>query len=278
MRVVSWNVGHNPASWSALEDLRVEQKIALALLQEAVPPLDDVDGRHVRPDRSTEWITDLPHYPRKWRTAVVWWGDIELEHIETKPLAEVAEDDGSIVPASYPGTFAAVRANGTALVSLYAPWEHLPGSRGSYALASLHRAISDLTRLWYGYVEPKVVIAGDWNVWHNYGNAPRSDIRAWSKRSDAVFRRLEAEGLELKGPFGDKPLDRCPCGPRADCRHLQTYWHNHKEDSTPYQTDYVAATKAVKMSAPRVVSHVGSKSVWSSGLSDHAPVLFEIED
>ena len=49
-----------------------------------------------------------------------------------------------------------------------------------------------------------------------------------------------------------------------------------KDGATPYQTDYVMATSAVGIIAPRVVTHVRERSVWGSGVSDHAAVIFDV--
>src|SRR4051812_38731933 len=277
MRVLSWNVGHNQGIWQTLEELRSQEQFDVALLQEATAPTESQVSRGVTPDQLDvkRWRTEISGHPRPWRTAVAWWGPLDVQPIESAPLAQVSEDDLERLPESYPGAFTAVRIGDLKLVSLYGVWEHLPGAGGSYSLASVPRAISDLTRLWFGETNPQIAIAGDWNVWHSYGDAPAWDVRQWSSRSDTVFARMEAEGLHLAGPFGQSALAACPCGPRDDCRHVQTYWHQHKEGATPYQTDYVAATAAVEISAPAVVTHLHAEPLWN-GLSDHAALVFDI--
>jgi hypothetical protein len=182
---------------------------------------------------------------------------------------EVGEEQETL-PESSPGSFTAVRVGDTTLVSLYGLWEHLAGSSEPSSVASMHRSISDLTRLWIGRARPKVVIAGDWNLWRGYSE--------WAARYGTVFSRLEAEGFVFLGPSGAEPLERCPCGPARDCTHVQTYWRHHRIDSVPYQTDFVAATDAVHIRDCYVLSDVDGQPLWRSGVSDHAPVVFDVDD
>ena len=183
MRVLVWNIAHNTRMWGLLDALREQEQFEVALLQEAVPPADGDGTRRVVPpvEDGAGWSTELFGYPRPWRTAVASWTDgVRVEPIESRPIAGVKEDDRSCLPESYPGAFTAVRANGVVLVSFYGVWEHLAEDlKSSYSIASVHRTISDLTRLWFGRRDPRVVIAGDWNVWHAYGNAPRWEVRQW---------------------------------------------------------------------------------------------------
>lgn len=280
MRVLSWNVAHNDDMWKKLDELRAQEHFDIALLQEAKPPSDVSDDRTIVPDPANHelWKTVLPGLPREWRTAIASWKPLQITPIEAAPLHLVSEEDADRLPESYPGAFTAVRVAGTALVSVYGAWEHLPGSHGSYSIAAVHRTISDLTRLWYGEKQPRVVIAGDWNIWHKYGDRTPAakQVRQWSTRHNSVFSRLDAEGLRVAGPYGSGPLERCPCGTEAECRHVQTYWHNYKDGATPYQTDFVMATPGIRISEPAVVTHLKGESVWAGGISDHAPVIFDI--
>lgn len=281
MRVLCWNVAHNPQIWSALEVLREQEGFDIALLQEVARPTALPTGVSLHPDpnASGTWETALHGYPRAWRTAVAWWGDAPVEPIPTGPLHVVAENDDSVLPESCPGAFTAVRVGETTLVSFYGVWEHLGPNDQSYSIASVHRSISDLTRLWFGRSRRPVVIAGDWNVWRAYDAPARSDLRQWVSRSATVFDRLSAEGLEVAGPFGSEPLTRCPCGTASSCQHVQTYWHLHKPDATPYQVDYVVTTKAVRLSVkPRVITEVGNASLVQQRVSDHCPIVFDLAD
>jgi exonuclease III len=270
MRILSWNVAHNRAMWDNLEALRAQHPFDVALLQEAVVPGGSAAGRSIEPSSANpdSWRTEVWASARPWRTAIAWWQPLQAEAIQTAPLAEVREDTPSPLPISYPGSFTAVRVGETTLVSLYGVWEHLPGGRESYSVAAMHRAISDLTRLWFGrWSAARVVIAGDWNLYRDYGD--------WASLYGTVFSRLEAEQLRLVGPFGPG-VPGCPCGD-SKCRHVQTYWHGHKAESRPYQTDFVAASKAVVVNTPVVVNELNGEPVWRE-MSDHAPVLFEVTD
>jgi exonuclease III len=279
MRVLSWNVGHNDAAWESLEKLRAQEHFDIALLQEAKPPAEAGYARTVIPDsgRRDLWKTELFEHPRGWRTAIAAWEPLDVDPIECAPLHCVAEEDPDRLPESYPGAFTAVRVGDVALVSFYGIWEHLPGPRGSYSIAAVHRAISDLTRLW-GSHRSRVVIAGDWNAWHRYGDRDPAarQVHQWSTRNNTVFARLEAEGLQVAGPFGESPLDRCPCGADPECRHVQTYWHQYEEGAKPYQTDYVLATSTVEITGVSVVTHLNGEALWNTGISDHAPLIFDL--
>jgi exonuclease III len=270
VRVLTWNVAHNPENWAVLDRVHEVEAVEVALLQEATRP-DRTPQRHAWPDPShdTDWSTAVAETPRRWRTAVIWWESFEVVPLATGSIAEVGEEEETL-PESAPGLFTAVRVGNTSLVSLYGLWEHLAGSREAYSVASVHRSISDLTRLWIDRRDPKVVIAGDWNLWRGYGQ--------WAARYSTVFSRLEAEGFSYLGPRGTSPLERCPCGTAMECTHVQTYWRHHKAESVPYQTDFVAATEAVRIHDCRVLSHLEGQPLWRSGVSDHAPVVFDLDD
>jgi len=278
MRVLCWNVAHNREIWAALEALRDSEGFDVALLQEVARPVNLPAGVSVYPDPGVTavWETALHGYPRAWRTAVAWWGDAPVEPIPTGPLHQVAENDDRVLPESCPGAFTAVRVGETVLVSFYGVWEHLGPNDQSYSIASVHRSISDLTRLWFGRSRQQVVIAGDWNVWHAYDATSRADLRQWVTRSATVFQRLEAEGLQLVGPFGEEPLEQCPCA-SSECKHVQTFWYQRKAGATPYQVDYVVTTRSVGSALkPRVVPLSGGWPDASLWPSDHAPICFDI--
>src|SRR3954453_15631018 len=118
MRVLSWNVGHNQGIWQTLEELRSQEQFDVALLQEATAPTESQVSRGVTPDQLDvkRWRTEISGHPRPWRTAVAWWGPLDVQPIESAPLAEVSEDDLERLPESYPGAFTAVRIGDLKLV------------------------------------------------------------------------------------------------------------------------------------------------------------------
>lgn len=133
------------------------------------------------------------------------------------PLSEAKVDWGEFV-ASRPGQFAAAdvatpEGDAMTVVSLYGIWDKIPETGQLFADATLHRAISDLAVLSdQRGGNSKVLVAGDLNVWHSYGNSGE----CWAQRFHTVFDRLAAHGLHLLGPSGrttvrhsrDAPVDR----------------------------------------------------------------------
>src|SRR4051794_17035352 len=92
MRVLSWNVGHNQGIWQTLEELRSQEQFDVALLQEAIAPTESQVSRGVTPDQLDvkRWRTEISGHPRPWRTAVAWWGPLDVQPIESAPLAQVS--------------------------------------------------------------------------------------------------------------------------------------------------------------------------------------------
>src|SRR5262245_22179834 len=140
MRVVTWNVAHNPENWAVLDRMHEVEAVDVVLVQEAARP-DRTSQRHVWPLPSPEgeWSTEVAETPRGWRTAVVWWEPFEVVPLPTGPIAEIGEEEETL-PESAPGLFTAVKVGASSLVSLYGLWEHLAGSSESYSVASVHRS------------------------------------------------------------------------------------------------------------------------------------------
>src|SRR3954471_5061190 len=106
-----------------------------------------------------------------------------------------------LVSVSHPGQLAAaeftLEADSVLVVSIYGVWEWMvPQARSvndRYAVPSVHRALSDLTRLFFEN-DRRIVVAGDLNIWRGEGQ--------WAARYQTMFDRFEAEGFTLCGPFG----------------------------------------------------------------------------
>ena len=164
IRVVSWNVAGRNAPWETLLAMDAD----IALLQEAAPPaLELPPGVEIDP---SPWHTAGAGLNRPWKAAVVKLSDrVQVEWIEGESMTEGEWDGFSI---SRPGTLAAAtvtRPDGPPFVvaSMYGAWEHMhrsTGSRWIWADGSVHRLISDLSRLIGHASRHRIVAAGDLNV------------------------------------------------------------------------------------------------------------------
>jgi endonuclease/exonuclease/phosphatase family metal-dependent hydrolase len=149
-------------------------------------------------------------------------------------------------------------------ISLYGIWDR--DDRYLFSEATLHRAISDLTILLQETARSHVVLAGDLNVFFEWD---RADYDAyWAPRYNTIFIRLVAYGLELVGPFGEKPLPGCRCGRGTSCRHVRTFAYQRKPTNLPNQLDYVFATRPMQAVTCCALE---DEAAWE--YSDHLPVI-----
>ena len=124
----------------------------------------------------------------------------------------------------------------------------------SYAITTLHRAVSDLTPLLVGKMGwRRVMIGGDFNAsWpcdEEYGGR--------SHRS--FFERLQDFGLvDCLGRFRSKPV----------------HTHRHNTSTISWENDYIFANKAVKN---RLVSCDVVDDPAVRMLSDHNPVVAVVD-
>ena len=173
--------------------------------------------------------------------------------METRGLPSVAETDDGHLSVVHPGQMAIAGLQNSAerllAVSLYGIWEWMkPNARSvddRYAVPSVHRAISDLTRLLFQRPSDTVVVAGDLNIWRDEGT--------WRARYQTMFDRFDAEGFAFAGPFG------------ADGRStVPTY--AHRGHPPRHQTDFVFVKGAT-----------ASCTVLDDWMpSDHAPILIDV--
>src|SRR5213592_1608878 len=99
MRFVSWNIAHVEAHW---HDLIADERLDLALLQEATPPPVNVTCETI-PARNEPWTTAGAR--RFFCAAIARLSDrVTVRRIATKTLAEAGQDDLGV---SLPGTLAA---------------------------------------------------------------------------------------------------------------------------------------------------------------------------
>ncbi len=277
LKVVSWNMGQNPDSWDYLLRLRDEQDVHLALVQEAQRPPHPDRWPAVTPDPADEsqWKIAVPPRMsrRNYASAIVVLDEgLSLTPVAATPLADANYEDFA---ASHPGQFAVARVgwpgvdHDVVVVSLYGLW-HEPSGNG--AEATLHRAVSDLTPLLLA--EPRIVLAGDLNLFRNTDNVGQT-------RFDTVFTRLAAYGLELHGPFrvpDGAAQEGCSCGQGERCDHVETYRHWHR-NAKPYQDDYVFASESLKLKScdAQIDAAVTDFSDRTQRLSDHWPVVATLD-
>jgi endonuclease/exonuclease/phosphatase family metal-dependent hydrolase len=274
MKLVSWNMAHREEAWRFL----LGGDADVALLQEAVPPPVDAAGR-LKVD-SSPWETAGAGVYRPWRTAVVGLTDrVAVEHLEATSLPE-APYRGLAV--SRPGTLAAALVtprDGEPFyaVSMYAVWEaphERTRSEWTFADASVHRLISDLSGLIGQQRGHRIVAAGDLNIYHGYGERGSA---YWAGRYETVFARMAALGLPFVGPQAPhgRPADPRPPELPEGCSNVPTYHTNRQTPETAsHQLDFVFASPGL---AERVrvgaLNHL-ERQRW--GPSDHCRVEIEL--
>ena len=272
VKIISWNIAQREAPWRCL----VESDADIGLLQEAAePPLDVSQKVGVTP---ASWRTGGGGKNRPWRTAVIkLTDDVEVEWFETKSLDDAQSGELAV---SRTGTLAAATvtpSNGAPfiVISTYAVWENphaVTGSGWIYADASVHRLISDLS-VFIGQQEGhSVLVAGDLNILHGYGEWGSA---YWASRYASIFNRMSVLGLSFVGP-------QSPDGRRADpwpdelpstSNNVPTYHSNRQTPATATrQLDFVFASNGL---AERVRVRAANKlDRW--GPSDHCRLEIEV--
>jgi hypothetical protein len=256
------------ASWSTLAEMNVD----LALVQEAGQP-----GREwahtVGDDPELSWETTLLGGRGPWRAAVLQLSDrIGLGRRATMTL-DAATAEHVVVSRSGSIAVADVTVDGrTAFtaVSVYAAWEKV-GARG-YADGSAHRILSDLSVL-ASDRRFQLVVAGDWNLLHGYGE---NGDPYWRARYDTVFDRAAALGLYFLGPRhpNGRQAEPWPAELPSDSLCVPTFHHSRQTPSTATrQLDFVfASASLVDRIQVRALNHPDE---W--GPSDHCRLLIEVD-
>lgn len=293
LRVATWNMDHwkrmrdDPTgqsqrdAWAYLQGLNVD----VALVQEAVPPpfVDPATWAvrsHPAPEQPDAWFIH-PRY-RRWGSAVVVFNpSLEFEPIETTVLNSGRHHRGLWI--SHPGTWAGVRIvrpdqPAIVLVSAYGlmdDWN--PEAKVTYATTTVNRLMSDLTPLLDSDEGARTLIGGDLNVGTQSPAHPEEPHR-WAPMHRATIDRFASFRLVdclAKGVAADRgPLDRCPCGPAPDCRHVWTYRHDNKRDGMPWQNESVFCGAALAESMLSCVA-VDDEAAWA--LSDHCPLIAQFD-
>lgn len=271
VRMISWNIGGHDV-WPHLTDGGLD----VALLQEAKVPAAGWP-RAVVPQVDAEWRTSgwaEGNWSR--RTAVVQVSD--RVDIDALPVTTTESFESGAIPVSRAGTLSAaiVRADGQefTVLSVYAMWERPADAREIYADASAHRLLSDLAALLTTERKHRIIVAGDLNILHGYGEGGN---RYWEARYSSVFDRAEAMGLQFVGPQSpdgrqpDPTPDELPQG----SLDVPTY---HTASQGPMgatrQLDFVFCSPVL---ADRIRVSALNRTTEDWGPSDHCRVRIDLE-
>ena len=256
IRIVSWNMSHwqqTPAQRAAAWDYLGSLHPDFALLQEAVPR-DDLAPTHCvyRPGGIGN--------RRPWGSAVISFAGPITEVVEL-PASPSAQP----VPLqhTYPGSVAvALCEPGLTLISAYGLIEN------GYAVATVHKQLSDLTPLFDSKFGRRVVLAGDLNVSTQLKEPDRSRHRNARERFGTLGL---TECLGLERPSRERLAD-CPCEDDP-CRHVRTQRHGNSD--VPWQNDYFFVSRSLVATVQACFAADGGQAdSWD--LSGHCPVILEV--
>jgi exonuclease III len=213
LRLVSWNIGRRIAAWNELAN---NPELDVALLQEASAPPAGLNFNIVA---GAEWTT-LSGWGKLPFCAAIAQCSKRFEVVAYPQVRPFGEASGAELVVSRPGSIAVatVAADGLVdpivVVSIYSAWERpVPYDEKGwiYADASAHRLISDLSALVSTQSKHRIIVAGDWNILHGYGE---NGSPYWGQRYQTVFDRMKALGFEYSGP-------KQPNGYAADPRPIE---------------------------------------------------------
>jgi hypothetical protein len=202
---------------------------------------------------------------------------VQVEWINPKPLDEAAAGD---VAVSRLGTLAAAHVTPVSgepfiAVSVYGAWEKAHSSSGNgfiYADASVHRLISDLSVFVGKGRRRNILVAGDLNILHGYGE--HGDAY-WARRYETVFSRMEALGFKFLGPQRPhgRQADPWPGELPPESGNVPTYYRRGQSpEACTRQLDFVFASGPI---ATRLsVRAHNAPDDW--GPSDHCRVEIEL--
>jgi endonuclease/exonuclease/phosphatase family metal-dependent hydrolase len=257
LRVATWNLNHwrqpllpldtRRSAWAHLAKPLVAQ---VALVQEAVPPVDLGRDRHV--------FGELAGH-RTWGSGVVALDPA----IEIEPIRSVRMPWSKRryrLDTAYPGStaVACVTVAGLQPITFVSVYGVLEGS----ALISMHRIVADLMPLFDSPDGARVVLGGDFNVTQS-----SSDAR-YVGRAQALLDAVASLGLVCAKTALPEPIPghaECACGNGPSCGHLAT-WGKAELDHL-----YVSPALAPQVARLRV-----DESGVEAGLSDHAALVLDL--
>ncbi len=274
LRIVSWNVHQLPQCW---HEIARDPSLDVALLQEATPPPDDVKCETI-PARDVPWA--IAGYTKVlFRSAIARCSG--RVRIRPRPTTDIATAGRAAMPVSLDGTLAVadIERDGEVItvVSAYARWETVVQADGQpwiFADGSAHRIISDVSALITAQRDHKIIVAGDFNLLHGYGE---DGSPYWARRYQTVFDRMDAIGLTFVGPQSPdgRQAEPWPDELPRDSKNVPTYRTSRQTPATATrQLDFVFASAGL---APRItVCALNTIEEW--GPSDHCRVVIDVAD
>jgi endonuclease/exonuclease/phosphatase family metal-dependent hydrolase len=256
MKVIAWNMGHDARCWPPLDALKPD----IALLTET--PRDSPRERVVGETKTI----GRDERERPW-SAVVW------SKYPIIPITDAHSSNfrGAVKRARFetdrPGAWSAATVTvpdfgDVTVISLY-------GLLDEVSDASVHRSLSEIAPIFDdSRWNQHILLGGDLNTATQWlSNTP------WLVRDRIVLERIAAFGLVdcLLAKRSPGRLEGCPCEYGDDCAHTRTRLDN-RWPNTPYQTDYLFATRdlAQRLSACEAVAEARS-------YSDHFPLIATFE-
>ena len=273
MRIVSWNIKKLDEAWRQLAD---DPSVDVALLQEAKPPPSGVTYEVV-PDRAADADWTMPGYGHPFRTAVAQLSNRVVMHpLRTADLGTAGKDVWCV---SYRGTLTAVDVETAGekftCISAYAPWQNVVSAAVKPWIisdASAHRLVSDISTLISTENGHRIIVAGDWNILHGYGE---HGSPYWARRYATVFDRMAALGLRYVGPSSPngRQAEPWPSELPKESGNVPTFRSSQQTPaSATRQLDFVFASDSI---ADRVTTKA-MNGVDEWGVSDHCRVVIDV--
>ena len=257
LRLVTWNLNHwrqpllptdtRRDAWRHLAD---KLGASVALVQEAVPPLDLPRDRVVYGEIAGH---------RNWGSAVVALSPgVSLEPIRS--VRTPWSKRRHLLDRSHPGSVAVARVEvpGIQPITLVSVYGVLDGS----ALASMHQVVADLLPLFDSHDGARVILGGDLNV------TTSSKDEKYLARAEAVLAAVRALGLvEAKTLVAEPPASPadCGCGANGGCGHLGTWGRS--------ELDHLFVSPSL---ADQVTALAVDPAAVEAGLSDHTPIVLDL--
>jgi hypothetical protein len=263
---MNWNQNTQAAKDAYIQDLLTRYSVDVALLNEAKMNLlttwQEADPRTVLFNAGGTVGKD---YTREVYSAAVYskHGPVEIRDARAQSLrgrrpeidfAQANSRPGSWIAATVPS-----RKGPVSCISLYGFLDELSD-------ASMHRSLSEVSPI---FSDPDycdlVLLGGDFNTFT--GHALPGD----AERDRVTLERIEAYGLvDCLAERAKGPLKGCPCQKLSErpCRHTLTRLITG--DDTPYQEDYLFASKALAESLDKCFALEPEE--WQP-YSDHAPII-----
>ncbi len=272
LNLISWNMKHSRKSWQYLMSLNPMPDVAL--LQEALKP--NVGFYWITPALEDNWHIE-GHLKPKYCSAIVGLSDrVQGRPIPTK---RIGDPEKQSIPVSRLGTIAVAEIDlpsreSIFIASVYSYWENtFSDKRPIFADASAHRIISDISALIGSRKGAHILVAGDWNIFHGYGD---DGSEYWKARYDTVFSRMSAIGFHFAGPHqrAETRHERKPKYFPIDDKNVPTYRRGGpgKPDSARDQLDFVFVTRGL---SDRIhVKALDNPDEW--GPSDHCRIAIDI--